>query len=192
MGLGPLLSKHLELGPTPIMPDDALYFQVPSVTGDKLDVRFHGGARLTMSADSPNHLHAEAVGTARESSTSVPRSRSCPFFSAELPGLRRKAFVWWHNWQEVFNCGGEIDRRTKRQLANCFRGPYLRTSFLIPNPTGNLRPDATGGPTLAEDRRTHSWATMEAHEGRCRRGGGRRVPRWASAVRATAVRRSGR
>jgi hypothetical protein len=59
--------------------------------------------------------------------------------------------------------GGVHGRRTKRQLANCFRWLYVRTSFLIPRRPCRRPPTRCGGRgrPWTGDRRTHSWATTE-------------------------------
>jgi hypothetical protein len=67
------------------------------------------------------------------------------------------------SWGRCTSRGGVHARRTKRQLANCFRWLCLRTSFLTPRRPHRRPPTRRGGRgrPWTGDRRTHSWATTE-------------------------------
>ena len=104
---------------------------------------------------------------------------------------------WWRpytSWGRFTSRSSVHVRHTQRQLANCFRGLCLRTSYLLPRrphrPPPARRHGRTGGHRSLAPRSTPTalhWRLARTRApGRCRRGGGLRVPRWASAARVTA------
>jgi hypothetical protein len=98
---------------------------------------------------------------------------------------------WWRpytSWGRFTSRGGVHAHSTKRQLANCFRWLYLRTSFLTPRRPCR-RPLTRGGADPGRETVERTAGPPRRLRDRCRRGGGLRVRRGASAARSMAVRR---